>query len=97
MTQHTKGPIRVEHGANLIAADGYSLTGMTGTNSVKWQTRAVANAEHVVRCWNSHDDLLAALEECVEMGGSKATDDEWRAATRKARAAIDKAKREDKT
>lgn len=26
------------------------------------EKEAIANAEHIVTCWNSHDDLLAACE-----------------------------------
>lgn len=65
-TKHTPGPIRIEREINLVASDGYSLTGMTGTDLEVWHQRAVANAEHAVRCWNSHDALLAACEKAIE-------------------------------
>ena len=62
MPEHTPGPIHVEHEFNLIASDGFSLTSATGTDAVKFHNRSVANALHAVKCWNSHDALVAACK-----------------------------------
>ena len=58
--EHTPGLIRVFHGANLVAADGYSLTRATGGHSAwtpRWSKRAVANARRVMACWNACDGI----------------------------------------
>jgi hypothetical protein len=66
MPEHTPGPIHVEHEVNLIASDGYSLTGAPSDDHCEWNpTRNVANAIHAVTCWNSHDALVAALKRLV--------------------------------
>lgn len=59
-TKHTPGPIRVEHGLNLMASDGLSLTGTCGSPDLV--ARSKANAAHAALCWNSHDATVAALE-----------------------------------
>ena len=64
MPDHTPGPIHVEHEFNLIANDGHSLTGLSlSPDSARAHARNVANALHAVKCWNSHDALVAACKE----------------------------------
>ena len=74
-TTHTSGPIYIEHEYNLMAADGYSLTGATGTDSEYWSARAKANAVHAKLCWNSHDALVMVVENLLHhfCGGGERT------------------------
>lgn len=53
---------------------------------------AVDNARHIVRCVNSHDDLLAALQKCVAELEHVLGPDKWFPCMDEARAAIAKAK-----
>ena len=58
MIKHTPGPLYIECGTNLFAADGCSLTNATGTDTVvRWSKRAVANAERAVACWNACEGI----------------------------------------
>ncbi len=62
---HTPGPLSIKSCVNLIAADGYTLTSASGTDSAKWRARAEANAQHAMLCWNTHDELLEVLKACL--------------------------------
>jgi hypothetical protein len=73
--KHTPGPWKYEADDNvIIGGDGLIMT---------WQTRSIdvgvaerdANAEFIVRACNSHDDLMAALEDM--MAWARAVSDEY--------------------
>ena len=44
----------------FVQAPAYVLAGVGGVG----REECIANAERLARCWNTHDDLVAALREC---------------------------------
>lgn len=91
-TKHTPGPIEV-------TADGF--------NGIQWQflvifpdshgkkAQAVDDCRHLERCWNTHDELLAALEGLLawtERQRDSVAYESVRPELKKARAALDKAR-----
>lgn len=103
MSKHTPGTVDVQNKGTLgcrsarheivagVNVDGSKnlpcIAKMPGLSEESY-----ANAAHIVKCWNSHDALLAALKNCLavmeEMGPPLATD----ATAREARAAIKEAR-----
>lgn len=63
MSEHTKGEL-------VVLDDKYTITTKERNKLYVAQTHPadpehIANAEHLVKCWNSHDDLLKACENLV--------------------------------
>lgn len=66
MSAHTKGKLSV-----LTAERGFILTAKDGIYDVAVVRNIgnednAANAARLALCWNTHDQLLEALEDCVE-------------------------------
>lgn len=61
-TKHTQTPWKVTQDNGIVAADGQSVACVSSHIRRDWDVKK-ANAAHIVRCVNSHDDLLAALKE----------------------------------
>ena len=57
----TPRPWEVDEDASIWAADDLRVARLSGCIA------AHENAEHIVRCTNSFDDLVAALEECYRV------------------------------
>ena len=97
-TQHTAGKLPVDGDWALNATPrrlvancgGYTDTSDPTTSGAENR----ANAEHLALCWNSHDDLVAALETFVAAFAQYLTDHDYawdgptNAADAQARAAI---------
>jgi hypothetical protein len=71
-TQHTPTPWAILHGGHMKRYDIFENTqgdniGFLVCTLEAWMQSAniKANAEHIVRCVNSHDDLLAALQDTL--------------------------------
>lgn len=63
--EHTKGKlVRHDFWLDLIGNQKPPISiAAVCTNTVEISNKeAIANAEHLVKCWNSHDKLLAACE-----------------------------------
>jgi hypothetical protein len=69
MSKHTPGPWEVKQRFDIYA-NGYYVGTTRGNfeHDDSWPHVFIdeANAERIVRIWNCHDELLAALKECVE-------------------------------
>lgn len=75
MSEHIKGKIVCNYHEQ---SDAYVVTGKNGKIIAYHCSQAVA--EHIVKCWNCHDELVAAcekgLEICDIIDGLLATDKE---------------------
>lgn len=60
MSEYTKGELETKEETNGHIGI-YLKDAEMNCIAVVWYP-AEANAEHLVKCWNCHDDLLAALE-----------------------------------
>lgn len=97
-TNHTPGTIKASpHGDSLIlvSTDGGWITGQVGACGADRH----ANAERLAHCWNCHDELVEALEQCAfVLGecsvGSEKLSDLFPVKLAKARAILAKATRE---
>ncbi|MFH1572554.1 MAG: hypothetical protein ABIG68_01145 [Acidobacteriota bacterium] len=65
--QHTPGLLRSD-GDNLVAADGYPLTGVTGSGATALRQRCVANARRAVACWNACQGIPTEALEAGAIG-----------------------------
>lgn len=80
--KHTPTPwvelYRAEYGAVLVGADGRPVCSL---NSGWAMSPRAENVEHIVRCVNAHDELVAALDALVGIrAGTDAThEDAYRA------------------
>ena len=78
-TNHTPGPWTVSEGATgertVIWAKGAYLARIDG-NCGQSQADREANAAHIVRCVNAHDELVAALEAITAAVDSWQDDDQ---------------------
>lgn len=70
--QYTQGPLlvwtsTVDGSVNISAAD-HSYVCLVGTPGQEYVNRIRADAARIVLCWNSHDELVAALEALADLG-----------------------------
>ena len=63
--KHTPTPWAVDHDA--ISAQGQHIAGCIGLDGDDYATQK-ANAAHIVRCVNAHDDLVSALQMVCDSG-----------------------------
>ncbi len=92
--EHTKEKLKVEGTTIIQDETGHTIAQVwpdTRVSSAKSIALMKANAEHLVKCWNSHNDLLEALESIDKMCDCVISDIEIRV-RRLARNAIAKAK-----
>ena len=88
--KHTQGRLSCGVDAIIYAEDG-DIVALAGDGGERARRIDVANAVELVRRWNAHADLLAALEAIVIQAGAEGYCTELDAL---ARAAIRKAKGE---
>ena len=62
----TAGPWRVEHGINVICADGKTATGATGTDAEYWHNRDKSNAEFIAHARTDIPNLIEEIEKLQE-------------------------------
>lgn len=67
-TKHSPTPWRVDGDAVVAHGGGPDLVALSPANDGWEESGAMfaANAEHIVRCVNAHDDLVAGLKSAVE-------------------------------
>ena len=73
MSEHTKGELKVtpiKTIAFVITGKQFAVLTKGGLSEKELQDRAI----RFVKCWNSHDDLLAALEEIKGLTANVGTD-----------------------
>jgi len=65
-TKHTPAPWSIDQYRNILGADGHLLvvTGVATPIGPRNQ-QSEANAAHIVRCVNSHEQMRRALEEVL--------------------------------
>lgn len=59
---HTKGKLKVGNDYNIEDMEGSLVFDCYGTT----QEECVANAEHLVKCWNNHDWLVEVLKKAIQ-------------------------------
>jgi len=60
---HTKGKLKLDRYENVYTDDNKVLR-VIGV-SLSGDAECVSNSKRIVQCWNSHDDLVAALEKVL--------------------------------
>ncbi len=70
LMEHTKGKMEeVPDFVGLLQINGQTICCVSPVScqSVEDLEKRKANAKHLVKCWNSHDDLLAACEMIIRV------------------------------
>lgn len=85
---HTPGPLTVEK--LYLIADGKGIVADLDASQFD-DNESKANAARLALCWNTHDELVAALRGALPYLAARATDAEGYGLVRAARAALAKA------
>jgi hypothetical protein len=65
MSKHTPGKLRDDSARQLWATNGQLIAGVFYAFA-KSPEEGAANAARLAHCWNCHDDLVEALEACLD-------------------------------
>lgn len=65
---HTKGKITINKYQSIVDENGKTLlvsAGIARPMSTNPNDESVSNSERIVKCWNMHDELIAAIRNAI--------------------------------
>ena len=68
MDKHTQGLLQSEYSESAkqhFVTDGSKIVALISTHSTMGKKEANANADRIVKCWNTHNRLIESLSELL--------------------------------